>query len=106
MFEVADLALGDRVLAGQPVGSVGDTGNASGAPHLHMQWDPNGGSSWQNPYPLLDVLFGVGRTEAYMDEADALLAAIESGAADNQAELDALAEADATGAEVIDSAVQ
>ena len=71
-----------------------------------MQWDPNGGSAWQNPYPLLDVLFGVGRTETFMDEAEALLAASESGAADNQAELDALTDADATDAVLIESAPQ
>ena len=64
MDEHADLEVGDRVLAGQPVGTVGDSGNATGAPHLHMQWDPTGGSDWQNPFPLLDVLYGQGRTQA------------------------------------------
>lgn len=106
MDEIADLAVGDQVWAGQPVGTVGDTGNASGAPHLHMQWDPNGGSAWQNPYPLLDTLFGAGRTEAFAEEADALLAALESGIEDNQAELDALADSDATDADLIEAVPQ
>ncbi len=75
MHELEDLQPGDRVLAGQQVGSVGDTGNAAGAPHLHMQWDPDGGSNWQNPFPLLDVLFGAGRTEQFDIAADQLLAA-------------------------------
>lgn len=65
MDDIADLAPGDSLLAGQIVGTVGDTGNARGAPHLHMQWDPNGGSNWQNPFPLLDALFGAGRTTAF-----------------------------------------
>ncbi len=69
MQTVAELEPGERVLAGQPVGTVGDTGNASGAPHLHMQWAPNGGADWQNPFPVLDVLFGEGRTEMMMAEA-------------------------------------
>ncbi len=75
MDELADLEPGDRVLAGQPVGTVGDTGNARGAPHLHMQWDPSGGADWQNPFPMLDVLFGEGRTAEFADTAQELLLA-------------------------------
>lgn len=77
MDTVEDFEPGERVLAGQPVGTVGDTGNARGAPHLHMQWDPDGGSDWQNAFPLLDVLFGAGRTEQMA--IDAALA-LEAGA--------------------------
>ena len=58
--EVIDFDEGQRVYAGQAVGTIGDSGNARGAPHLHMQWAPNGGSDWENPFPLLDVLFGKG----------------------------------------------
>ncbi len=106
MDEIAELAVGDRVLAGQPVGTVGDTGNARGAPHLHLQWDPNGGSAWQNPFPLLDVLFGQGRTAKFSEEADAQLAAISEGAAENQAELDLLVESDVAGDPLTESALQ
>lgn len=74
MDDVAELEIGERVLAGQPVGTIGDSGNARGAPHLHMQWDPNGGSDWQNPFPLLDVLFGAGRTQAAAEAASNALA--------------------------------
>lgn len=73
--EVEDLQDGDRIYAGQAVGTIGDSGNARGAPHLHMQWDPNGESSWENPFPLLDVLFGEGAAAeamAAIDEVPAL----------------------------------
>lgn len=51
--EVADgLQVGDGVVAGQAIGTVGDTGNAEGgAPHLHL------GRTWEgapvNPHPTL-----------------------------------------------------
>ncbi len=84
--EVAELAPGDRLLAGQVVGTVGDTGNAGGAPHLHMQWDPNGGSNWQNPFEMLDVLFGEGRTQAFSEAAAAAVAAETDSSGDGGAD--------------------
>lgn len=53
---VTGLTDGLRVEAGQRVGYVGQTGNAS-TPHLHLGWQPGGGS-YQNPYPVVKGLCG------------------------------------------------
>ena len=45
---------GTPVVAGQLVGYVGSTGNAS-TPHLHLGWQPGGGA-YANPYPVVEVL--------------------------------------------------
>jgi murein DD-endopeptidase MepM/ murein hydrolase activator NlpD len=47
----AGIADGTRVGAGQLVGFVGDTGNAS-VPHLHLGWLP-GGAYYDNPFPIV-----------------------------------------------------
>jgi len=53
---VPGLREGLRVEAGQRVGYVGHTGNAS-TPHLHLGWQPGGGA-YQNPYPVVKSLCG------------------------------------------------
>lgn len=50
--EHANIEPGDRVLAGTPLGTVGNTGNARGTPpHLHYGIYESGGAI--NPFPLL-----------------------------------------------------
>lgn len=57
MHNQANYVKGGRVQAGQQIAAVGDTGNATGIPHLHWEYHPGGGSA-VNPYPLAKSLCG------------------------------------------------
>ena len=60
---VTNQPIGYRVSAGEPLGWVGDTGNATGTPHLHWEVHPFNGEA-VNPYPFAFALQRAGNYPA------------------------------------------